>query len=60
MNQMMTPQAGQPEARRDPPWRTLITSLLLVLLAVMIVRDILVRRWSAERPSLPGVTRRSL
>jgi hypothetical protein len=48
-------------ARRGPHRRTLvITPLLLILLAVLIVRDIQVRRWSAERPPLSGVTRRSL
>jgi hypothetical protein len=54
------PQADRPDARRGPQRRTLVTSLLLILLAAMIVRDILVRRWSAERPPLSGVTRRSL
>jgi len=54
------PQADRPDARRGPQRRTLVTSLLLILLAVMIVRDILVRRWSVERPPLSGVTRRSL
>jgi hypothetical protein len=54
------PQASGPEARRGPQRRTLVTSLLLILLAVLIVRDILVRRWSAERAPPSGVTRRSL
>jgi hypothetical protein len=54
------PQAGRPQPGRGPQRRTLVTSLLLILLAVMIVRDILVRRWSAERPPPSGVTRRSL
>jgi hypothetical protein len=39
---------------------SVIATLLLVMLALMIVRDILVRRWSTERPPLPDVTRRSL
>jgi hypothetical protein len=60
VSQRIMPQAGQPQPRRGPQRRTLVTSLLLILLAVMIVRDILVRRWSAERPPLSGVTRRSL
>jgi hypothetical protein len=30
------------------------------MLALMIVRDLLARRWSAERRALPDVTRRSL
>jgi len=53
------PQAGQPNSRRSPRRRTLVSSLLLIMLAVLLVRDILVRRWSAERPPLPDVTRRS-
>jgi hypothetical protein len=57
---MITQHASRAEGRRRPQWRTLVTSLLLVLLAVMIVRDILVRRWSAERPPPSGVTRRSV
>jgi hypothetical protein len=30
------------------------------MLALMIVRDLLARRWSAERRPLPDVTQRSL
>ena len=56
---MIKPQAGPPQPRRGRQPRALVSSLLLILLAVMIVRDILVRRWNAERPP-PGVTRRSL
>ncbi len=52
--------ANRPEASRVPASRAIVTSLLLILLGVMIVRDILVRRWSTERPPFPGVTRRSL
>jgi len=40
--------------------RPIVTSLILILLAVMIVRDILVRRWGSERRPLPDVTQRSL
>jgi hypothetical protein len=57
---MIMPQSSRPQPRRGQRPRTLVTSLLLIMLAVMIVRDILVRRWSAERPPLSGVTRRSL
>jgi len=48
-------------ARRDsarPQWRGLITTVLMVLLAVMIARDIFVRRWSSAAPPSPDVTRR--
>jgi len=48
-------------ARRDgarPQWRGAITTVLMVLLAVMIARDIFVRRWSSAPPPSPDVTRR--
>ena len=48
-------------ARRDsthPQWRGAITTVLMVLLAVMIVRDIFVRRWSSAPPPFSDVTRR--
>jgi hypothetical protein len=57
---MATPSISRPQGRRLSGSRAVVTSLLLILLAVLIVRDILGRRWSGERPSLPGVTRRPL
>jgi hypothetical protein len=39
--------------------RSMVTTLLLVILAAMIARDILVRRWSSVTPSPPNVTQRS-
>ena len=39
--------------------RGVITTLLLIMIAVMIVRDILVRRWSATTPVTSDVTQRS-
>ena len=40
--------------------RSIITTVLMVMLSVMIVRVILARRWSAERqPSSSDVTQRS-
>lgn len=39
--------------------RGVITTLLLIMIAVMIVRDILVRRWSATTPVASNVTQRS-
>jgi len=48
-------------ARRDiarPRWRGAITTVLMVLLAVMIVRDIFLRRWSSAPPPSSDVTRR--
>jgi hypothetical protein len=40
-----------------PRFRNTVTTIMLVLMTVMIVRDILVRRWGSPPPS-PGVTRR--
>jgi hypothetical protein len=40
-----------------PRFRNTITTIILVLMTVMIVRDILVRRW-ATPPASPDVTRR--
>ena len=48
-------------AQRDgarPQWRGAITTVLMVLLAVMIVRDIFARRWSSAPPPSSDVTRR--
>jgi len=47
--------------RRDgarPRFRGAITTLLMLLLAVLIVRDIFVRRWTSAPPSSPDVTHR--
>ena len=41
-----------------PQWRGAITTVLMVLLAVMIVWDIFVRRWSSAPPPSSDVTRR--
>jgi hypothetical protein len=40
--------------------RSIVTTLLLVILAVMIVRDIFVRRWGAVTPASPNVTHRDV
>ena len=40
-----------------PRRRTLLPTLLLILLGIMIVRDIVVRRWSGAPPAGPDVTR---
>jgi len=39
--------------------RSAVTTILLIALSVMIVRDILVRRWSPAAPPSSDVTRRS-
>jgi hypothetical protein len=41
---------------RPPRFRNAITTIMLVMMIVMIVRDVLVRRWSSP-PAAPDVTR---
>jgi hypothetical protein len=45
------------EAR--PRIRGVITTILLILITVMIVRDIFVRRWGSAAPATSDVTQRS-
>ena len=40
-----------------PRYRNTVTTIMLILMTVLIVRDILVRRWASPPPS-PDVTRR--
>lgn len=40
-----------------PRFRNAVTTIMLILMTVLIVRDILVRRW-ASPPQAPDVTRR--
>lgn len=42
-----------------PRWRGLVTTVMLVLIAVMIVRDILIRRWTGTPPSSPDATQQT-
>jgi len=44
-------------AATRPRFRSTITTIMLILMTVMIVRDILVRRWGSP-PASPDVTRR--
>ena len=55
----MSPVLPSPRDGVRPRFRGAITTLLMLLLAVMIVRDIFARRWStAPPPSSADVTRR--
>jgi hypothetical protein len=56
----MTPDSlpGPVDAPRSRV-RSLVTTILFVLISVMIVRDILVRRWSAAPPPSSDVTQQS-
>ena len=49
---------ARPDGAR-PRWRGAITTVLMILIAVMIVRDIPVRRWSASAPAVSDVTQRA-
>jgi hypothetical protein len=40
-------------------FRSAVTTILLIMLTVMIVRDILVRRWGSAAPTTSDVTQRS-
>ena len=40
--------------------RSVITTVLLIMISVMIVRDILVRRWGAAPPPASDVTQQGL
>jgi len=42
-----------------PRVRSAITTILMILIAVMIVRDIFVRRWGSAAPAASDVTQRS-
>jgi hypothetical protein len=42
-----------------PRFRGIITTILMILISVMIIRDILVRRWSGSMPPASDVTERS-
>ena len=50
-------QATDDAAR--PRLRGVITTILLILISIMIVRDIFVRRWSAAPPPASDVTHQS-
>ena len=42
-----------------PRFRGIVTTIVLMMISIMIVRDILVRRWSAAPPSSSDVIERS-
>ena len=55
---MASPHPARPDGAR-PRWRGAITTVLMMLLAVMIARDIFVRRFIAAAPVPSDVTRRN-
>jgi hypothetical protein len=42
-----------------PRFRGIVTTIVLLMISILIVRDILVRRWSAAPPAPTGMTERS-
>jgi len=48
-----------PDPGARPRFRTVITTVLLIMISVMIVRDILVRRWGGATPPASDVTQHS-
>jgi hypothetical protein len=55
MSEILPEPADAPRSRV----RSLVTTILFVLISDMIVRDILVRRWSAAPPPSSEVTQQS-
>jgi len=53
--------AANPPTTRDGPNRRarIITTILMIMIAVMIVRDIFVRRWGTATPPSSDVSQRS-
>jgi hypothetical protein len=51
---------NRPAARAiaRPRFQSIVTTMLLIALSVLIVRDIIIRRWSSAAPPSSGVTRR--
>ena len=42
-----------------PRFRSIITTALLIIISVMIVRDLLVRRWGGSAPAASDIARPS-
>ena len=49
----------KPDPGARPRFRRVITTVLLIMISVMIVRDILVRRWGGAAPPASDVVRPS-
>ena len=48
-----------PHDAARPRFRCIVTTLLVIMIAVMIVMDILARRWGTATPPASGVTQHS-
>ena len=56
---MTSESLPEPVDATRPRLRSLVTTILFILISVMIVRDIMVRRWSAAPPPSSDVTQQS-
>jgi hypothetical protein len=55
----MPESLSEPSAGARPRFRSVITTMLLIMITVMIVRDILVRRWGGSSPPASDVFRQT-
>ena len=55
----MSESLPAPDDVARPRLRGIITTILLIMISVMIVRDIFVRRWGFATPPASDVTQRS-
>jgi hypothetical protein len=55
----MSDSLPAPADAARPRFRGIVTTFLVIMIAVMVVRDILVRRWGAATPPASDVTQRS-
>ena len=55
----MPESSPEPSAGARPRLRSVITTVLLITISVMIVRDILVRRWGGAAPPASDAVRQS-
>jgi hypothetical protein len=55
----MSESLPQPRDAARPRLRRFITTVLMIMISVMIVRDIFVRRWNSVTPAASNVTERS-
>jgi hypothetical protein len=55
----MPKSLAAPSDAARPRFRGIVTTALLIMISVLIVRDILARRWGAAPPPASDVTARS-
>ena len=49
----------EPSPGARPRFRSVVTTVLLIVISVIIVRDLLVRRWGGSAPAASNVVRPS-